>query len=170
MPINLTNFLTSLAVAMGAAAAGTPAVAVGTNLFVNRAIEPSNSKDAAAYGVLRIYGGPKPSELLPVSAVSVQAMVSCSRPSEALALAQRLFESLYADLYEGGPKRPRHNWAITGKKIVAGTVADDGEVTEWRVRLVVLQGPPGAISTDPTSGKENVAFNFDVRFEPKETS
>jgi hypothetical protein len=165
MALNVNNFVLSLTVALAAAAGSSPSsLTLGTDLFATAADE---TVAAAAYAVFHAYGGPEPQEFNPVPEISVQCMVNSGSEPAAVALAQRLYETLYNDVFdEGDLGRPRFRWDFAAKAIIGGAVSSDPDAAHgWRVHLVKLRGVPAVIGKDPANKRTNVVFNFDVVFE-----
>ena len=152
MALNLNNFMLSLAKVM----ASLSSTALNSSLWVHQAVE---AQAAQVYGVLRMYPGPDPRELDFVPQASIQCMVSGKVESAALALAQKLYESLYDN------NVPRNTWILPGQVMTDAGIAPDA-TQDWHVRGVVLHGPPGSIGRDER-GVVQVFFNFDVEFEPQ---
>ena len=158
---NPTNLLLSLATAMATASDCT----LGVDLFIHQ-LPPEVPATGAS--VLRVYGGPEPGELRPVPVVSVQCMTHCLDAGAGMALAMRL----YASLYDQVSGRPRQTWAVPAKRFNGTTWAVEDDVDfpgagGWDVRLVVLRQPPGLVGRDD-AGRWQIPFNFDVRFSAPE--
>ncbi len=170
-PIDTTNFLLSLASALASLAptvftlgGGVGGTTAG-NLYVLTAVE---AKALNPYIVLRPFGGPPPSELLPIDQISVQAMTNAKNQTVGLQLARKFYELFYhADAQ--GNKRPRAAWVIPALK-----PGDDGALIAdpdlsaggggYEVRVLVMGSPPGLIGRDPQTGDFAMGFNFDVKY------
>jgi hypothetical protein len=164
MALDITNFLLSLAAAIGP----TAGAALGEALWVQQAPERVTKADnTGAYAVLQIYGGARPNPQLRVNHFSIQCMAQSKSSALALALGNRLYESLCEDEASGngGLPWPRSHWEIQGKKLQDGTLVDD-DVT-YLIRTIILLAPPGIIGRDD-SGRWMASFNFEARFDVKE--
>jgi hypothetical protein len=154
--LDLPNFVLSLAAAL----AGACSLQLAQDVFAHQADE-SAAHDP--YAVFRCYGGPVPSGILRVPAVSVQCQATGKSPSAALRLANSLYEACY-----DASGNPRTHWVIDGKQI-DGSGALIADTQNWEVRLINLNQPPGQIGRDDR-GRTEAVFNFDIFYMPKEIS
>jgi hypothetical protein len=162
--LDITNFLLSLAAAIGPAADAAPGIA----LWVHQAPERvTNADSTAAYAVLQPYTGPRPNPQLRVHHLAIQCMAQSKSSAQALSLANRLYEALCEDesSANGGLPWPRSHWEIQGKKLQGAELVDD-EVM-YLIRTILLLAPPGIIGRDE-SGRWMASFNFEARFDVKE--
>lgn len=177
MAINVSNFLLSLAYAMSQnVAPATPAVTLGTNLFVNQAVEAlvtslTDGGGKGSYAVLRPYGGPPPTEgFYRIDCLSLQLAASSKDAAAAQSFAWQLYESLHWDDGSGNDgngksSKPRYSWLIDPKTLdpVTGALIADTSIANWEVCLIVFAQPPGLVGRDER-GMWQCSFNVDARF------
>lgn len=156
-----TNFLLSLAFAL--ANVCDPPMALGTELFVNKAAQ---STAADPFTVLSNYGGPAPEDLDRMEEISIQMFTTSSDDAAGMAHNGRLYDALF-DCDDGryDPPRMRCEWTIDGKMMAGGQVVDDPS-NQYFIEILVPKGPPGSLGRDEKNGKFYHAFNFDCRFVP----
>lgn len=156
MPINLDNFLHSLATAIASACSlsyGAASAAAKKSLFRHGAVE-----EFAAFPctVLRIYPGSGPARFVEAPRASLQVMTT-GQPAAAMNQARTVFEQ-FTDGAGTGAGSGRTNWTMSG--FVADTATADGS---WKIIAADPVQTPG-LAGGREDGMVDVAFSVDVEF------
>lgn len=150
MRIDWNNFLLSLAAQMAADCELT----LGETLTVHQADEKFASV-ATAYSTLRMYAGGTASRMIQSPEAAIQIDTRGKIQASVLEQANTLYDWLLDDNFV-----PRGQFALAGKKVVAGEVADD--TISYEIHLFRPGPRPGVVGLD--ENKRSIApFNFDVR-------
>ena len=166
MDIDFGKFLLSFAAAVAAAAS--PALTVGVDLFVHQANEDLARAGAAGpiYAVLTQYQGQRIVGTRPVATPSVQVMALSKSPGDAWALITRIFNALFQTDDGAAIPRPWHDRLIPGKVFSAGNggaVASD-PAGDWFLRYLAIKQQPGLIGVDDAD-RHKIVFNLELRVE-----
>lgn len=155
------NFVLSFAAAFGQLAGQAIDAARPRSMWYPQADEANST---AVYTVIRPYGMPPDpvGQILRQPTVSIQ-LDTRGKTSAAAVLgeAYRLSELLRdPDSDEGAP---RCHWAIAGKRMASGAIADDADGS-WLVNSVLFTSGPGLVSVDSDAGRFIATSNFDLVF------